>query len=113
MRLFEFYNTETEEKKIDFDLYDDLIHYMMNDSDFYRKEYYPVHAKFQSECKEDSTPSAESFKNVVTSAYSQYKDKFDLIELDEQLTGEDLTEICKILRNKEVSEYKNEDITEY
>ena len=38
VRLYEFNN----EIKLDYDLMDDMYHYMMNDDDFYRKHYFPA-----------------------------------------------------------------------
>ena len=54
VRLYEFNNEIT----LDYDLMDDMYHYMMNDDDFYRKHYYPAMNKAkQTGCLLYTSPS--------------------------------------------------------
>ena len=65
VRLNEFNQIE-QEPKIDFDLVDDVYFYMMNDDDFYRKNYYPA----MNKCKQ--TGDNEMLKPLIDTCIKEY-----------------------------------------
>ena len=66
VRLVEF----TDELVLDYDLMDDLFHYMMKDDDFYRKNYYPAMNKAKQ------TGNSEMMMPVIEYAMTEYSKKF-------------------------------------
>ena len=65
VRLTEF-NQIDKEPQLDYDLMDDVYFYMMNDDDFYRKQYYPT----MNKCKQ--TGDNEALMPVVDSCIKEY-----------------------------------------
>ena len=80
VRLVEF----TDELVLDYDLMDDLYHYMMNDDDFYRKNYYPAMNKAKQ------TGNNEMMMPVIEYAMSEYAKKFNVpTKMMDMVTPED------------------------
>lgn len=94
--------------KLEFDLHDDLMFFMNNDPDFYRKEYYPFLNRFKHHCNQGHTVTPKAFMRVVKAAYESYKNKFPLPNLDESLEETDLQEICEKLQTQENKNYQDE-----
>jgi hypothetical protein len=109
MRLCEFATELTSDKKtLDFDLVDDLIFFMRNDSSFYRTSYFPLVSKFANKCSRNNTPSPAFFKNVVINAYNVYKDQYQVEGLRDSLSIDMLKEICNKLHIEELEDYKKD-----
>jgi hypothetical protein len=108
MRLYEFTNLDSVEKKLDYDLADDLSFFMRNDPEFYRKKYFPLVSKFKGKCKCNDTPKPVFFKRIVLDAYKVYKDKFQVESLTDELSIDHLKEICTKLHKEELEDYKKE-----
>ena len=109
MRLYEFATTlDSDKKKLDFDLADDLTFFMRNDPSFYRTSYFPLVSKFTNRCRKDSTPGPAFFKNIVTDAYKKYKEKFQVEALEEELSIDMLKEICTKIHKEEFEDFKKE-----
>jgi hypothetical protein len=109
MRLYEFTaNLDQDKKELDFDLADDLIFFMRNDPSFYRTSYFPLVSKFTNRCSKDSTPGPVFFKDIVTDAYKQYKEKFQVEALEEELSIDMLKEICTKIHKEEFEDFKKE-----
>ena len=83
VRLNEFNHIE-KEPKIDFDLVDDVYFYMMNDDDFYRKNYYPA----MNKCKQ--TGDNEMLKPLIDTCIKEYCTKYKIPQqIADQITPED------------------------
>jgi len=83
VRLTEF-NQIDKEPKLDYDLMDDVYFYMMNDDDFYRKQYYPT----MNKCKQ--TGDNEALMPVVDSCIKEYCTKYKIPkQIADQITSED------------------------
>ena len=74
VRLTEFNHIE-KEPKLDYDLMDDVYFYMMNDDDFYRKNYYPT----MNKCKQ--TGDNESVMPLIDSCIKEYCMKYKIPKL--------------------------------
>ena len=74
VRLTEFNHIE-KEPKLDYDLMDDVYFYMMNDDDFYRKNYFARSFSFplinHKQIKDGITITAVNIKNVPQSPFNQ------------------------------------------
>jgi len=109
MKIYEFVTKlDSDDKKIDFDLTDDLIFFMRSDPEFYRTKYYPYVNKFVSKCKNKETPGAVFFKSLVKDGYKTYKEKFQVEALEEKLSIDMLKEICTKIHKEELDDYKKE-----
>ena len=83
VRLTEF-NQIDKEPQLDYDLMDDVYFYMMNDDDFYRKQYYPT----MNKCKQ--TGDNEALMPVVDSCIKEYCTKYRIPkQIADQITSED------------------------
>ena len=86
-----------------FDLAEDLIFFMHNNDDFYRKKFFPVLDLCKKQFDQGQSFSHRIFKPVVTKAYSMYKDEFPLRELRDDLDKEMVEEICKKIHESEMN----------
>ena len=91
-------NGQTEE--LDYDLVEDLVHYMNQDDDAYRRHLYPVITKCINSMKSNRTPSASIFKNAVSKCYKTYTKKFPIRQLQDDLEEKLLTAACKKLHEE-------------
>jgi hypothetical protein len=86
MRINEMFFPATSEsnpeKELEFDLTDDLIFYMNNEPSFYRKEYFPAMLKFKKYCEEGKQIHPRAFKKLVSKAFEQYQNKFQVEGLE-------------------------------
>lgn len=87
--------------KLDFDLEDDLLFFMNNDPDFYRKQYYPVMLKFNKYCNSNRRVKPVAFSKLVNSAYEAYKVKFPVEKLPDQLDKELCETLCTKIHEDE------------
>ena len=106
MHIFELYNPNI--KREDFDLADDLIFFMRNDPQFYRKDYHPFLQKFNRHCDAGRTVTAKAFVPIVKHAFECYKNSFPVEGMEEQLREKDLKDICEKLQSEETQFYHEE-----
>lgn len=90
----DFVTATPEGKDINFDLAEDLIHFMNHDDHTYRRHFFPVIAKVLTMHKENRTPKSGIFKPAVEECYKQYTNQFPIRELPQELDSEQLDEIC-------------------
>ena len=90
-------------KREDFDLHDDLIFFMRNDPQFYRKELHPFQQKFTRHCDAGRGVSSKAFEPIVKRAFDRYKDMFPVEGLEDKLTERDIQEICEKLQGEETN----------
>ena len=95
------FNQIEQEPKIDFDLVDDVYFYMMNDDDFYRKNYYPA----MNKCKQ--TGDNEMLKPLIDTCIKEYCTKYKIPQqIADQITPENKN---KLIQRKNHSEKENEE----
>lgn len=92
-------------KKIDFDIADDVVFFINNDNAFYRKHAFPEITKFTSLCKKGK-PSIEFFKPLAKSAYTAYLSKYPHDLLPPELPIDVCHEICNKLFKQEFKHIK-------
>jgi hypothetical protein len=81
-------------REINFDLVDDLIHYMNHDDSVYRRHVFPVIAKCIDMCEQKRKPKPSIFKSAVEECYSKYIKEYPIRELPESIDSETCTEVC-------------------
>lgn len=96
----DFVSVTPEGRKINFDLAEDLIHFMNHDDDIYRRHFFPVIAKVVEMHKENRTPKANVFKSAVEECYKNYTLKYPIRELPSSLDEDQLDEICGKIRDQ-------------
>jgi hypothetical protein len=110
MRINEMFFPATSEsnpeKELDFNLTDDLIFYMNNEPSFYRKEYFPAMLKFKKYCEEGKQIHPRAFKKLVSKAFEQYQNKFQVEGLKDSLSEEMCQEVCAAVHRLESENVK-------
>ena len=105
MRIDELFD-RNKFKKEDFDLKDDLIFYMNNSPEFYRKHYYPTICTFKECYDKDITVNPRAFSKLVEQAYKMYLKEFPVIGLNETLDKNIFEEICSEIHQMELENIK-------
>lgn len=90
-------------KELDFDLVEDLVYFMNNDDDTYRRHVYPSIVKCIHGIEKKKQVNPLLFKSAALESYKNYRNKFPISELpstlDEKLTNEVCVkiheEVCK------------------
>ncbi len=107
MRLFELFDSKEKNPELDYNIQDDLIYFINNDSNFYRRTYYPFIHKVKARFKSNKPVNIAAFATTVNQAYDQYKQQFPIVGQPEQLSNNDLREICAKLHNDELKDFKS------
>ena len=68
----EFVKKNGHSEELDYDLVEDLIHYMNEDDDAYRRHIYPVVSKCINSMKANRKTDSSVFKNAVAECYKTY-----------------------------------------
>lgn len=87
-------------REINFDLVDDLIHYMQNDDNAYRRHLYPSIARCIDIREAKKKPKASIFKSAVEEGYRLYVKKFPIRELPSFIDEEVCEEVCNKIREE-------------
>ena len=106
MRIFEIFDNTQTNPELDYDIQDDLIYWINNDSMFYRKTYYPFAMKVHARFKHNKPVSAGAFASIVKSAYAAYKQQFPIPGQPDTLSDSDIREISVKLHNEELSDFR-------
>ena len=72
VRLVEF-----EKEEMPYDLANDVKVYMLNDKNFYRKQYYPCMVKLQSNIKRSAYDPVADIESMVKKGCGAYCKKYD------------------------------------
>lgn len=83
--------------EIDFDLADDLVYFLNNDDDTYRRCLLPAVYKFIDLKKADKEPKYTIFKSAVAKGYERYTDKYPMRELPSEIDKKSWKAACKQL----------------
>ena len=95
--LDEFVNQVGDEGKreITFDLAEDLIHFMNNDDEAYRRHLHPVVAKCYDRMKENKKTKPEFFAKAIEECYDMYLKEYPIRELPRSLDKKQTKETCE------------------
>lgn len=104
----EDYVHETEGgREINFDLAEDLVHFMHNDDDIYRRHTYPAIARCIDYTDSKRKTNKDIFKPAVENSYKLYMEKFPIRELPNKLDEKLCDEICSKL-HEEITQHIND-----
>lgn len=107
MKLTEMGFPGAEDRGLDFDVVDDLIVYMRNDPEFYRREYYPVLAAMSDQYKSEKRISRGGLEQLVDQAIPRYMKKYKINRIpNEVFTDEDKRRCTEMIFAEELPEIK-------
>jgi hypothetical protein len=89
-----FVKHTAEGRELDYDLSEDLIHFMHNDDDVYRRHVYPAISKCIDLVQSKKPTNLKIFKSSVEESYKQYIHQFPIKELPDHLDNKVCEEIC-------------------
>ena len=92
-----------DKKKINYDLIEDVVHYMNNNDSVYRKYLYPSIIKCVDKINSKQTVTSDIFKQAVINGYQTYIDEYPIRELPEKLSRS----VCKKICDSIFEEVKN------
>jgi hypothetical protein len=90
----DFVKATGEKREIDYDLVEDLIHFMHNDDHIYRRHVYPVLMKCIDGIKGKKATHSKMFAEAIKECYKLYKKKFPIRELDDELSEDTCKQAC-------------------
>lgn len=91
----------------EFDLAEDLIFFMHNNDDFYRRHFYPILKTCKAQYESGGEFTYRVFKPAIKKAYEAYRKEFPIRELEEGIE-EDLTvEIANHIYETELQNLKD------
>jgi len=96
----DFVVNKGEKREINFDLAEDLMHFMHNDDDVYRRHLYPSLSFCIDRAKSKQPTKKSIFAPAVESSYKLYVKKFPIRELPDELDKELCNEICEKLHEE-------------
>lgn len=100
----DFVKQDTDKREIDYDLAEDLVFFMNNNDDVYRRHVYPSIAKCIESYKGKKKTTPSLFKSAVINSYESYLKEFPIRELPEKLDSGMCEEICSKM-HEEVCQY--------
>lgn len=86
---------DSGEKEIDYDLADDLIFFMNNNDEVYRKHVYQIISKCINSKKNNEEIKPAEFIKCVKECYKLYLEEYPIRELPDKLDKKTLKEICE------------------
>lgn len=81
-------------KELDFDLTDDLIFFMNNNDEAYRRHLHPIVAKCMNRLKSKKSVKPSIFEPAIIECYKMYKEEFPIRELPQSLDEKLCNEVC-------------------
>jgi hypothetical protein len=94
----EQFTKQTEKgSEIDFDLVDDLLHYLHNNDEVYRRHLHPTILKCKDKIKDGKDVSFKMFKPTIEKAYKCYLTDYPIRELPDDIDIKICKKVCKQL----------------
>lgn len=90
----DFVKQTNDKREIDYDLVEDLMHFMNHDDDVYRRHVFPTIANCIDKVSAKRPTKMGMFKPVVEKSYKLYIDKFPIRELPEDLDSKVCEQVC-------------------
>lgn len=93
----DFVKPTEDGREIDFDLKEDLIYFMNNDDNVYRRFFHPAISSCVDRMNENGKVSPKIFKSAVEKSYEAYANKYPIRELPLSLDLDICEDICKAI----------------
>jgi len=100
----DFVSPTEDGREINFDLIEDLVHFMNHDDNVYRRHVFPSIAKCVDRSKENRSFNSSVFKPAVEKSYEAYVKQYPIRELPQSLDEETCVKVCKKMK-EEVSKH--------
>lgn len=94
----DFVTKNDDGREINFDLVEDLVHYLNTDDTVYRRHTFPGIAKCIDIRERKKKPAASIFKAAVEEGYKSYIREYPIRELPQNIDEETCKEVCDKLR---------------
>jgi DNA mismatch repair ATPase MutL len=91
----DFVKQNNNNSELDYDLAEDLVHFMHNDDTAYRRHTYPAIMKCADSVKRKAPTSSKMFAEAMKECYRLYKKKFPIRILPEELDNDICEEACQ------------------
>lgn len=85
-------------REINYDLAEDLIHFLNHDDDVYRRHLFPSISRCIDIVDRKKKPAASIFKSAVEEGYKQYVKEYPIRELPDFIDKDVCEDICNKLR---------------
>lgn len=95
----EFVSHHEDGKDINFDLIEDLVYFLNNDDDVYRRLLYPKVAECLDQHTANRPTKSSVFMPAVNKGYEIYKQRFPIKELPFNLDEEMVKQVCNKLHD--------------
>ena len=96
-RDMDFVSNIGDKKDINFDLVEDLVFFMNNNDDIYRRHLYPMITKCQAGLAANKPVSPNIFRSAVEESYDSYIKQYPINQLPAKLTDETCSQVCKTM----------------
>ena len=108
----DFVKQSEEGRDINFDLKEDLVYFMNNDDNAYRRHVHPAIVSCLDGIKKNKKNQASIFEPVVKECYKMYAHQFPIRELPDELDEEMCKEVCdaiyeELCQHAEEGKYKD------
>jgi len=103
----DFIENKGDKRKINFDLDEDLMHFMHNNDDVYRRHFYPVIAKCLDMVKDNKSIKPSMFKPAVQRSYEVYLREFPIRELPKSLEEDQMKKVCRKIHTEILGHIKD------
>lgn len=90
----EFVTKENGKRSINFDLVEDLIHFMNEDDDVYRRHTYPAIANCLDKISTKRKSNNKAFELAVKESYKIYSRKYPIRELPDDIDSKMCEQVC-------------------
>lgn len=90
----EFVTKENGKRSINFDLVEDLIHFMNEDDDVYRRHTYPAIANCLNKISAKRKSDTKTFELAVKESYKIYTRKYPIRELPDDIDSKMCEQVC-------------------
>ena len=90
----DFVTKENGKRSINFDLAEDLIHFMNQDDDVYRRHTYPAIANCLDKMSKKSKPNTKMFEPAVKESYKIYTRKYPIRDLPDEIDSKMCEQVC-------------------
>lgn len=103
---------DNDKQELAYDLSEDLVYFMNNDDDVYRRHVYPAVSRCIDYIKENKKTNHTIFKRAVEESYKEYIKKFPIRQLPESIEEKICHEVCEKMHEelcKDFSEGKYKD----
>jgi hypothetical protein len=112
MRVYEVLSETIDKPKVDYDLVSDIIMFMRDDTEVYRKHLFPAIVTAYDRLDSNQPLNAKMFIAAVQAAYPEYYALYKTDEpgLKSQLERKDLVDTCRAIKRMVINQHsKGED----